>query len=114
MYRNTKNRSRWSPIWIGLLLLITSLGLATVIMLLWNNILSEVLGIPTLNLWQALGLFVLSRILFGRLGPGSSRGFPAYQNRKAAWREKWGSMSAEERAELKARWRERCGKKGEE
>ena len=39
--------------------------LGQVIMFLWNNILAEVTGVKTLNFWQAIGLFVLARILFG-------------------------------------------------
>ena len=36
-----------------------------VIMLLWNRILSGVLGLPALGFWDAVGLFILAKLLFG-------------------------------------------------
>jgi hypothetical protein len=38
------------------------------VMLLWNRIVSGVLGLPSLGFWEALGLLVLARILFGARG----------------------------------------------
>jgi hypothetical protein len=75
-----------------------------VVMLLWNAILVPVLHVGALTFWQGLGLLVLSRILFGgfRGGPwgGGHRGGP--------FKDKWRSMSDEERMEMKAAWKERC------
>lgn len=34
-------------------------------MLLWNWLMPVIFGLPVLSLWQALGLFVLTRILLG-------------------------------------------------
>ena len=39
--------------------------LGFVIMALWNNILVPVLHVTLINYWQALGLFLLSKLLFG-------------------------------------------------
>jgi hypothetical protein len=41
-------------------------GLVT--MALWNALMPAILGLPAINFWQALGLFLLSRLLFGRFG----------------------------------------------
>jgi hypothetical protein len=41
---------------------------ALVIMLLWNRIMSRVLGLPALGFWESLGLFVLAKLLFGGRG----------------------------------------------
>jgi len=84
--------------------------LGNVIMFLWNEILAGATSVKTLSFWEAIGLFVLARILFGgfRFGPrhrkwgGRRRGF---------WRDKWMNMSEEERVEFREKWRERCGKK---
>lgn len=73
--------------------------LGWVIMTLWNSILVPVLHVGALGFWQALGLFVLSRILFGGFR-GGQRGGP--------WKEKWRSMSEEERMQMKEAWKERC------
>lgn len=37
-----------------------------VVMLLWNGIMPEVFGLGIITIWQALGLIILGRILFGR------------------------------------------------
>jgi hypothetical protein len=45
---------------------------------LWNGVLTEVVGVKTVTYWQALGILVLARILFGgfpgRHGPSAHRG----------------------------------------
>lgn len=38
------------------------------VMLLWNWIMSRTLGLPSLDFWEALGLFILAKILFGGHG----------------------------------------------
>ena len=47
---------------------------------------------------------ILSRILFG----GMPRPPFAYRKRGSHWREKWKSMSEEERARYREAWRNRC------
>ncbi len=50
--------------WIALIAAVLALfGLVT--MLLWNRIMSGVLGLPAFGFWEALGLFVLAKILLG-------------------------------------------------
>ena len=36
-----------------------------VVMLLWNRILSGVLGLPALGFWDSVGLFILAKLLIG-------------------------------------------------
>ncbi|MEL6867135.1 MAG: hypothetical protein AAFP19_22110, partial [Bacteroidota bacterium] len=83
------------------------------IMLLWNAILPNLMKIRPISFWEAIGLFVLSRLLFGglrwRFWKGAKR--KGYWAKKKEWRQKWMDMSEEERAEFKARWRERCRKR---
>jgi len=33
---------------------------------LWNALMPEIFGLPTINFWQAIGLSLLSASLFGR------------------------------------------------
>jgi hypothetical protein len=47
------------------------MGLATVV--LWNVLMPAILGLPAISFWQALGLLLLSRLLFGNLGGWGSR-----------------------------------------
>jgi len=42
--------------------------LGLVVMTLWNALLPAILGVKAIGFWQALGILVLSRILFGGLG----------------------------------------------
>jgi len=39
-----------------------------VIMLLWNWLIPEIIGWSTINYWQAAGLAILCRLLFGGIG----------------------------------------------
>ncbi len=43
-----------------------------VIMWLWNWLMPLIFGLPKVTYWQGIGLLILSSILFGRLGGGSS------------------------------------------
>lgn len=42
-----------------------------VIMWLWNWLMPEIFGLPPLTYWQAVGLFILLKILIGGCGIGS-------------------------------------------
>lgn len=86
----------------GILLL-----LGAVVMLLWNAILPDITGFKPLGYWQATGLLVLCRILFGSFrSPGSRAPF-----RGASFsRNKWMNMTEEERARFKSEWQKRCEK----
>ena len=43
-----------------------------VIMWLWNWLMPELFELPALTYWQAVGIFILFKILFGSSGSGSS------------------------------------------
>lgn len=40
---------------------------------LWNSLMPDIFGLPTINYWQAIGLFVLSKLLLGCGGLGSDK-----------------------------------------
>ena len=48
---------------IKFLVAIAAFGVVT--MLLWNALLPSILGVASINIWQAFGLLVLTRLLFG-------------------------------------------------
>ncbi len=84
--------------------------LSFIIMALWNNILVAVLHVSVINFWQALGLFALSRILFGGF-PGRP-GWAGHGRRRREMEEmrnKWFNLSPEERKNFKQNLRSRCG-----
>lgn len=74
------------------------------VMHLWNWLLPPIFGLHVITFWQALGLLLLSRILFGSWGSGGgNRG-------RRGRREKWDKMTPEEREKLRANWgAARCG-----
>jgi hypothetical protein len=81
-----------------------------VVMLLWNNTLAEITPLQRINFWQAVGLLILCRILFGGFrfnGPRGGGGGPNHPKAQQ-WREKWMDMSDEERERFKSEWKKRC------
>ena len=79
-----------------------------IVMLLWNGLLPEILHTATITYWQAMGIFVLAKILFG-FGRGGGRGGAPWMRHKM---EKWKDMTPEERDRLREQMRSRCGKWG--
>ena len=104
-------RSRFPRFILFLLFIFAFLvPLGFIVMALWNNILAAVLHVSLINFWQALGLFALSRILFGGF-PGRP-GWAGHGRRRSEMEEmrnKWFNLSPEERKDFKQDWRNRCG-----
>ena len=78
-----------------------------VVMQLWNNILPDVVHASTINFWQAMGIFVLCKILFG-FGKGGRMGGGAPWMRKRI-QERFKNMTPEEKEQFKAKMRNRMG-----
>jgi len=75
------------------------------VMQLWNWLLPPLFGWRQLTFWQALGILVLCRILFGGLGShGSGR-----SNFRRRMDERCKHMTPEERDRFRQRMRERFG-----
>lgn len=64
----------------------------TLVMLLWNALLPDILGVKSISFFQALGILILSKILFGGFG-----GHGLFGRHRREMRERWMSMSPEER-----------------
>ncbi len=80
-----------------------------VVMTIWNQVLVVVLGVKAVSYTQALGILVLSKILFGGFGKGNKNGEDcSWKKRGDAIKEKWHNMSEEEREKFKEDWRFRC------
>lgn len=58
------------------------------IMLLWNWLMPLLFGLTVVTFWQALGILVLSKILFGGGGHGPGRHYHKY-NRDKYWKERF-------------------------
>ena len=53
----------------------------TILMLLWNWLMPMIFGLTTIGFWEALGILLLSKILFGGGHPGSHH-FHSYNRDK--------------------------------
>ena len=73
------------------------------VMSLWNAILPAILGVKAITFIQALGILLLSKILFGGFG---GRGSTAW---KQKMKQRWNNMSPDDREKFKAEWKNRCG-----
>src|SRR5688572_6658632 len=84
---------------------------------LWNWLVPGIIGWRAISYWEALGLFILSKMLFKGITWNNNRGshwnrhWKAKWNEKwnAKWREKWDTMSPEDRDRFKQKMREKCG-----
>ena len=76
------------------------------VMLLWNAVLPAAIpAVKAITFWQAMGIFVLSKILFGfNNGWGGKR-----ERWGRRMDEKWSNMSPEDREKFKEQWKNRCG-----
>ena len=99
-----ENRFFFIPFGIAAILALVSF----VVMQLWNNLLPDILHVGTITFWQAMGIFILSKILFGFGGKGNGGG-PPWMRRKHMMEEKFKNMSPEDRARFKEQWQNRCG-----
>ena len=79
-----------------------------VVMWLWNRLMPALFGLHVLSFWQALGLLILSKILFsgfhGR--PGFSRDW------RMRFIHRWDQMTPGEREAFRAGMRGGCGPEG--
>ena len=74
-----------------------------VVMALWNWLAPAVFGGHTITFWQAVGILILSKILFGGF-----RGHPGHRGhwKRRLW-ERWERMTPEEREKFRQGMRER-------
>jgi len=96
-----------------LAMLVTCAVFAVAVMLLWNALLPQIFALPQIGYLQAVGLLILSRLLFGGIGDdmknhaahrGGMRGGHMFDHDNRL-RERWMNMSEEERREFMERER---------
>jgi hypothetical protein len=83
--------------------IVVGVALGFIIMHLWNWLMPGIFGLPPVTFWQALGLFVLGKLLLG--------GFHRHGGGRPRWgrqmRERWEQMTPEERERFRAGMRGR-------
>ncbi|MBB5343011.1 hypothetical protein [Tunturibacter empetritectus] len=89
---------------IALFAVVASVVLGFVVKSLWNALMPPIFGWHMITFWQGLGLFVLSKILFG--------GFHRHGGGRNRWRqgmkERWEQMTPEDREKFRKGMR--CGR----
>jgi apolipoprotein N-acyltransferase len=106
--QKSQNERRFTPLKVVLLVFVfvaVVSALSWLVMFLWNAILTDVTGVKPLSFWQAAGLLLLAKILFGGWRRRSS---PRREAVRSHWKSKWMAMSREERQEAKSRWEAYC------
>jgi hypothetical protein len=103
-------RRKWflmAPLAILAMLAFTAIGSA-IVMALWNWLLPAIFGLHPITFWQALGILVLCRILFGRWGRHGG-GWGMRRRIRERWGGRWQRMTPEERERFRQEMRGRCG-----
>ncbi len=90
-------------VFIPLFLIVMAALLGGLVMLLWNWLMPAIFALPELTFWQAVGLLVLCKVLFGTLGMGGhshhghGHGHCGCHGGSNRLRERWEQMTPEER-----------------
>jgi hypothetical protein len=89
---------------IIILVIIGVFVFGSIVMLLWNALMPVIFHLPLISFWQALGLLILTKILFG----GFRGGGPRAQWKKDKLKDAWKNMTPEQKEKLKSEWGRRC------
>lgn len=82
---------------VALLAMVLVAILGFVVMSLWNWLMPALFGWHGITFWQAVGILILSKILFGGFRGGRGPG-PHWRRRMM---ERWGQMTPEQREEFR-------------
>src|SRR5947209_14901800 len=80
-----------------------------IVMSLWNAILPDVLGVKIISFWQALGILLLSKILFSGFGGWHRKGEHFKSHMREKMMARWDQMTPEQREKFKEEMKKRCG-----
>lgn len=90
---------------ILVLVAVAATAFSFVVMALWNHLMPPIFGLHAISVWQALGLLVLSKILFG--GFHGRPGFGGHWRQRMV--DRWEQMTPEEREKFRTGMRGGCG-----
>jgi hypothetical protein len=99
--------------WVGKILMGIAVFIGFVYLLiagtqyLWNWLVPLLFAGPMISFWQTAGLLLLSKILLWPIGRGHCHGTQHGSPWKYYWKEKWSSMSPEERDRIKQKMKEK-------
>jgi Ca2+/H+ antiporter, TMEM165/GDT1 family len=100
-----KGRRMLRGVKIATLVLVVAAVLSFVVMSLWNWLMPGLFALHRIGFWQALGLLIFTKILFG--------GFRGPRGAHTHWRgrmmDRWAQMTPEEREKFREGMSGRCG-----
>lgn len=88
-----------------LLAIVGILVFGSFVKMLWNALMPDIFHLPLISFWQALGLLLLTKILFSGFRGGGPR--PPWKDKM---KQRWMNMTPEEREKFKQEWGRRCRK----
>lgn len=116
MEQNKQRRARFFPMFVFALLAFAFASFA--VQFLWNWIIAPTFSLVHLGYWQAMGLLVFCRLLFGHFSLGRHAPHRPYykypKNEQEQYRQKIMNMTEEERQQFKSEWKKRCEKRTEQ
>ena len=95
-----------------IVILAIAAGFGAAVMLLWNCLIPTIFGLASISFWQALGLLLLGRILFGSFGGAHKMMLGGMIHKHSPLREKWLKLSHEQQQEFIKKRMEHFGKCG--
>lgn len=89
-----------------------------IVMILWNNIIVQVIGFKSISFMQSFGLLLLMRILTGNIGSRWMGGPGGMMHRRGFMRDRWKNMNEDEKKQWmmgigKGPWSKECQDKAE-
>ena len=86
--------------------LVIFLLVTLIVKMLWNCILPDVLGVKTINYWQAMGILVLSKIFFGGVNARLGKRINNLKNKPIEKQTE--GMTLEEKEKFKEIFKQKC------
>jgi hypothetical protein len=91
-----------SRFWFAPVIIAGLVAVIFITMLLWNTLMPGIFHLRIISYWEAAGILVLSRLLFGFGGHWGGN----HDHRRNQLREKWGNMTPEDREKFRRQLRE--------
>lgn len=91
-----------------LLIPVVAYAFIHLVMYLWNGIIPDVFGLTTITFWQAAGIILLSKLLFGGMNFGKRGCCHKRRGFGYGMKEKFMNMSDEDKEKMKQEWKARA------
>ncbi len=87
-------------VWHVLAFIVVFSAIVAVVMLLWNALIPSIIGWSAINYWQAAGLMILCKFLFGGLGGHHKHHFWKRKHKHSHLHERMAGMTNDEKREF--------------